>query len=97
MIVMFVSNFRLYQGYNWVILENKIWHQSDGVAEAYDEIESQEGFELELTAAVLAYEIARSDGEISESELEVLLSEIKKIAYNIFDLPLVHQCHIVLF
>ena len=48
-----------------------------------DEIESQEGFELELTAAVLAYEIARSDGEISESELEVLLSEIKKIAADV--------------
>ena len=48
-----------------------------------DEIESQEGFELELTAAVLAYEIARSDGEISESELEVLLSEIKKIAMDV--------------
>ena len=48
-----------------------------------DEVESQEGFELELTAAVLAYEIARSDGEISESELEVLLSEIKKIAKDV--------------
>lgn len=48
-----------------------------------DEVESQEGFELELTAAVLAYEIARSDGEISESELEVLLSEIKKIATGV--------------
>jgi uncharacterized tellurite resistance protein B-like protein len=48
-----------------------------------DEIESQEGFELELTAAVLAYEIARSDGEISESELEVLLSEIQKIATDV--------------
>ena len=48
-----------------------------------DEFESQEGFELELTAAVLAYEIARSDGEISESELEVLLSEIKKIAMDV--------------
>jgi uncharacterized tellurite resistance protein B-like protein len=48
-----------------------------------DEIESQEDFELELTAAVLAYEIARSDGEISESELEVLLSEIKKIATDV--------------
>jgi uncharacterized tellurite resistance protein B-like protein len=48
-----------------------------------DEVESQEGFELELTAAVLAYEIARSDGEISESELEVLLSEIKKIAIDV--------------
>ena len=48
-----------------------------------DEVESQEGFEFELTAAVLAYEIARSDGEISESELEVLLSEIKKIATDV--------------
>ena len=48
-----------------------------------DEVESQEGFELELTAAVLAYEIARSDGEISESEVEVLLSEIKKIATDV--------------
>ena len=48
-----------------------------------DEVESQEGFELELTAAVLAYEIARSDGEVSESELEVLLSEIKKIATDV--------------
>ena len=48
-----------------------------------DEVESQEGFELELTAAVLAYEIARSDGEISESELQVLLSEIKKIATDV--------------
>ena len=48
-----------------------------------DEVESQKGFELELTAAVLAYEIARSDGEISESELEVLLSEIKKIAMDV--------------
>ena len=48
-----------------------------------EEVESQNGFELELTAAVLAYEIARSDGEISESELEVLLSEIKKIATDV--------------
>ena len=48
-----------------------------------DEVESKENFELELTAAVLAYEIARSDGEISESELGVLLSEIKKIAMDV--------------
>ena len=33
-------------------------------------------FEIELTAAVLAYEIARSDGEISENELDVLMEEI---------------------
>lgn len=40
-------------------------------------------FELELTASVLAYEIARSDGDISESELKILLSEIKKISVDI--------------
>lgn len=48
-----------------------------------EEDNSQESFELELTAAVLAYEIARSDGEVSESELTVLLSEIKKIATDV--------------
>ena len=37
-------------------------------------------FELELTAAVLAYEVARSDGEISKDELSVLMLEIEKIA-----------------
>ena len=39
MIVIFVSNFRLYQEDNWVILENRICHGSDGGAEAFDEIE----------------------------------------------------------
>lgn len=48
-----------------------------------EEDNSQESYELELTAAVLAYEIARSDGEVSESELTVLLSEIKKIATDV--------------
>jgi uncharacterized tellurite resistance protein B-like protein len=43
----------------------------------------KESFEIELTAAVLAYEIARSDGEISKPELDVLLSEIKKIALSV--------------
>lgn len=37
-------------------------------------------FEIELTAAVLAYEIARSDGDISPDELKVLMDEIEKIA-----------------
>ena len=37
-------------------------------------------FELELTALVLAYEVARSDGVISPPELEILLQEVKKIA-----------------
>ena len=45
--------------------------------------EVEDSFEIELTASVLAYEIARSDGEISKSELDVLLSEIKKIASNV--------------
>ena len=37
-------------------------------------------FEIELIGAVLAYEIARSDGDISESELSLLEEETKKIA-----------------
>ena len=37
-------------------------------------------FEIELTASILAYEIARSDGNISDKELTILLNEIKKIA-----------------
>ena len=37
-------------------------------------------FEIELIGAVLAYEIARSDGDISDSELSLLIEETKKIA-----------------
>jgi uncharacterized tellurite resistance protein B-like protein len=40
-------------------------------------------FEVELTASILAYEIARSDGDISESELALLYDEIKKISAKI--------------
>jgi uncharacterized tellurite resistance protein B-like protein len=40
-------------------------------------------FEVELTASILAYEIARSDGDISESELSLLYDEIKKISTKI--------------
>ena len=40
-------------------------------------------FELELTGAVLAYEIARSDGEISEDELSLLMKEIELIAKKV--------------
>jgi uncharacterized tellurite resistance protein B-like protein len=32
---------------------------------------------------VLAYEVARSDGDISQDELRVLLNEIKKITANV--------------
>ena len=40
-------------------------------------------FEMELTAAVLAYEIARSDGEISNDELSLLMQEIEKISQKV--------------
>ena len=40
-------------------------------------------FEVELIAAVLAYEIARSDGEITDQESELLVSEIKKISQKV--------------
>tara|TARA_B110000037_G_C17065642_1_gene483682 strand:+ start:580 stop:1011 length:432 start_codon:yes stop_codon:yes gene_type:complete len=42
-----------------------------------------DNFEINLTGLVLAYEIARSDGDISEPELLVLLKEIKKIAIEV--------------
>ena len=38
---------------------------------------------MELTAAVLAYEIARSDGEISNDELSLLMQEIEKISIKV--------------
>ena len=37
-------------------------------------------FEIELTASVLAYEVARSDGKITSNEEMLLLNEIKKIS-----------------
>ena len=40
-------------------------------------------FEIELTASVLAYEIARIDGNISESELIILMEEIKLISAKV--------------
>ena len=40
-------------------------------------------FEIELIGAVLAYEIARSDGDVSNSELSLLLDEIKKISVKV--------------
>ena len=45
--------------------------------------ETKNNFEIELTASILAYEVARSDGNISESELLLLLDEIKKISYKV--------------
>tara|TARA_Y200000002_G_scaffold46473_1_gene33627 strand:+ start:392 stop:829 length:438 start_codon:yes stop_codon:yes gene_type:complete len=43
----------------------------------------ESAFEIELTASVLAYEIARSDGEITKEELSVLMSEIEDIAEKV--------------
>ena len=40
-------------------------------------------FEIELTAAILAYEIARSDGEIDNDELNVLMEEIKIVSKKV--------------
>lgn len=47
------------------------------------QINSSKNFEIELTAVVLAYEIARSDGSILESELNVLMEEIKIISNKV--------------
>ena len=40
-------------------------------------------FDIELTAAILAYEIARSDGEVTSDELVILMEEIEKIAEKV--------------
>jgi uncharacterized tellurite resistance protein B-like protein len=45
--------------------------------------ETKNNFDIELTASILAYEIARSDGDISESELLLLHGEIKKISAKV--------------
>ena len=45
--------------------------------------EQSSDFEIELTASILAYEIARSDGEIDDNELEVLMEEIKVISHKV--------------
>ena len=36
-----------------------------------------------MTASILAYEVARSDGDISESELALLYDEIRKICIKV--------------
>ena len=48
-----------------------------------EETDKKISFEIELTACVLAYEVARSDGNISKDELKVLLNEIEKITINV--------------
>ena len=46
-------------------------------------VDKPENFEIELTATILAYEIARSDGDISKSELDLLLNEVIKITAKV--------------
>tara|TARA_B100001113_G_scaffold147173_1_gene120656 strand:- start:120 stop:551 length:432 start_codon:yes stop_codon:yes gene_type:complete len=43
----------------------------------------QSSFEIELTASVLAYELARSDGEITKDELSILMTQIEEIAEKV--------------
>ena len=45
--------------------------------------DTKPSFEIELTAAVLAYEIARIDGDVSKSELDILIEEIKLISNKV--------------
>jgi len=47
---------------------------------AQDSVSASLSFDFELTAAVLAYEIARIDGEIDEDELKILKNELVLIA-----------------
>jgi len=42
-------------------------------------VKNNSNIDIELTASLLAYEIARGDGDVSESELSIILNEIKKI------------------
>ena len=42
--------------------------------------EIKKKIDIELTASLLAYEIARSDGDIADSELSLILEELKKIS-----------------
>ena len=47
------------------------------------DIQKNPEFEIELIGAVLAYEVARSDGDISDLELNLLIEEIKKISKKV--------------
>lgn len=48
-----------------------------------DDIEIKNDFEIDLISSVLAYEIARSDGDVKKEELSILLEEIKKISIRV--------------
>ena len=43
----------------------------------------KKNFDIELTASLLAYEIARSDGDVGQSELNIILNELKKITSKV--------------
>ena len=45
--------------------------------------EIEKNLDIKLTASLLAYEIARSDGDIADSELSVILEELKKISMKV--------------
>ena len=45
--------------------------------------EKKNDFEVDLISSVLAYEVARSDGDIDQVELSKLLEEIKKISNKV--------------
>tara|TARA_Y100000389_G_C17149133_1_gene358735 strand:- start:113 stop:553 length:441 start_codon:yes stop_codon:yes gene_type:complete len=45
--------------------------------------EVKNNIDIELTASLLAYEIARSDGEILDSELSIILGELKKTSSKV--------------
>ena len=45
--------------------------------------EKKNNFEIDLIGSVLAYEVARSDGDIDQEELSRLLEEIKKISIRV--------------
>jgi uncharacterized tellurite resistance protein B-like protein len=48
-----------------------------------EEAIDKHNFEIDLIACVLAYEVARADGNISDDELNSLLNEIKKITADV--------------
>jgi uncharacterized tellurite resistance protein B-like protein len=50
-------------------------------------VASNHSFEIDLIACVLAYEVARADGNISDNELDNLLKEIEKITQNVHKSP----------
>ena len=45
--------------------------------------EIEKNLDIKLTASLLAYEIARSDGDIADCELSVILEELKKISIKV--------------